>query len=139
MSTAISPSPAADDSAGRDQAAMTDFVLAGRAVSSGQFLAGLLAAAELETMGRPQKLPADLFPGVDPVVVQEVWDRALSVGFHAGRLYAAPRFHRDELERVRGQLAEAGFQAISGMVGRSLRLIDARPAEGDGVPEAAEG
>ncbi|CAK7288580.1 hypothetical protein [Streptomyces misionensis] len=101
----------------------TDAVLAGRAVSSAQFLAGLLAAAELETAGRPAKLPADLFPDADPAVVQAVWDRALAVGFHAGRVSAAPRLFRDQLDRVAGEFEAVGFAAMAGMVRRSRALV----------------
>ncbi|MEU8469628.1 hypothetical protein AB0F30_17170 [Streptomyces sp. NPDC029006] len=101
----------------------TDAVLTGRAMSSGQFLAGLVANAQLETVGRPEKLPADLFPGVDAVVVQRVWDRALAVGFHAGRVSAAPRLFRDQMDRVAGVFEEAGFQAMTGSVRRSRGLV----------------
>ncbi|MGW4270778.1 hypothetical protein ACWEGQ_00070 [Streptomyces seoulensis] len=111
----------------------TDAVLAGRAMSSGQFLAGLIAHAELETVGRPDRLAVDLFPGVDPVVVQEIWDRALAVGLHAGRRAGAARFYRDELDRVAGLLAEAGFVAMAGLVSRSRRLVapEVHPSDGE--------
>ncbi|QLJ06773.1 hypothetical protein HZZ00_37730 (plasmid) [Streptomyces sp. NEAU-sy36] len=100
-----------------------DAVLGGRAVSSGQFLAGLLAEAELATVGRPEKLPADLFPDADPAVVQAVWDRALAVGFHAGRMSAAPRLFRDQMDRVAGLFEVAGWHAMAGMVRRSRALV----------------
>jgi hypothetical protein len=134
MTTEIPATPAVS---AEDEAAFevmrTDAVLTGRAMSSGQFLAGLIADAELETVGRPDKLPADLFPGVDPVVVQEVWDRALAVGFHAGRTYASPRIRPDELEAMRRQFEEAGFHAMGGLVSRSGRLVArARRAPADG-------
>ncbi|MGP3738002.1 hypothetical protein ACTWJ9_33370 (plasmid) [Streptomyces sp. GDS52] len=114
-----------------------DAVLGGRAMSSGEFLAGLIANAQLATVGRPDKLARDLFPGVDPVVVQTIWDRALAVGLHAGRRSASPRLYRDELDRIAGQLEEAGFHAMAGMVARSRRLVapEVHPADG----EAADG
>jgi hypothetical protein len=112
-----------------------DFVLAGRAVSTGAHIAGLIAAAQLDTVGTPRKLPADLFPGVDPAVVQEIWDRALVVGVRAGQLMAAPRFNRDRLARLQGELAAAGHAAMGGMVGRSRvvaeRAPEWHPADGE--------
>jgi hypothetical protein len=101
----------------------TDAVGAGRAMSSGAFLAGLIADAQLATVGRPEKLAADLFPDVDPVVVQQIWDRALAVGLYAGRRSASPRLYRDEMDRIAGQLEDAGFHAMGGLVSRSRRLV----------------
>jgi hypothetical protein len=62
-----------------------DAVLVGRAASAGMFLAGLIADGQLATVGSPDKLPADLFPDVDPAVVDAIWKRALAVGLHPGR------------------------------------------------------
>lgn len=101
----------------------TDAVCAGRAMSSGAFLAGLIANAQLATVGRPERLARDLWPDVDPVVVQEIWDRALAVGLHAGRRSVSPRLYRDEMDRIAGVLAEAGFHAMAGLVARSRRLV----------------
>ncbi|WP_055693435.1 hypothetical protein [Streptomyces prasinopilosus] len=116
----------------------TDAVLTGRAMSSGEFLAGLIANAELETVGRPDKLARDLFPDVDPVVVQRIWDRALAVGLHAGRRSVMPRLYRDEMDRIAGALEEAGFHAMGGSVARSRRLVAPEvPHPADG--EAADG
>ena len=111
--------------------AYADGVLAGRAMSSAVFLAGLIANGQLETAGRPDKLPADLFPHVDPDVVQAIWQRALAVGLHAGRRSASPRLYRDEFARVQGLLEEAGFEAMARMVGRSRRLVAPHPADGE--------
>ncbi|WP_371099860.1 hypothetical protein [Streptomyces sp. PU_AKi4] len=132
-------SPAADDAQGgvpEDDGFETmcqDAVLTGRAMSSGEFLAGLLANAQLATVGRPDKLAVDLFPGVDPVVVQSIWDRALAVGLHAGRRSVLPRLYRDELDRIAGVFEEAGFHAMGGSVSRSRRLVapDPHPADGE--------
>lgn len=109
------------------QVVSADVVLAGRAVSAGEYLAGLIAAAELDTVGTPRKLPMDLWPDADPVLVQEVWERALVVGVRAGRLMSAPRFHRDKLARLRAVLAEAGFAAMAGLVGAPLSVADRVP------------
>ncbi|MFG2970881.1 hypothetical protein ACGFZS_47195 [Streptomyces sp. NPDC048288] len=112
----------------------TDAVLTGRAMSSAEYLAGLLAAAEVDTAGTPRKLPVDEWPGVDPVVVQEIWDRACAVATRASQFAAAPWLHRDRLQALQGQLTEAGFHAMAGAVGRSARLVNGsgggHPADG---------
>lgn len=140
--TPITPSPSAASSevsglevSGPDvEVMLRDAVLGGRAMSSGQFLAGLVANGQLETVGRPDKLARDMFPGVDPETVQAVWDRALAVGFHAGRTSAAPRLFRDQMERIGDAFTKAGFHAMGGMVARSRRLVapeSAHPADSD--------
>src|ERR1044072_3532105 len=111
-----------------------DAVLTGRAMSAAEFLTGVLLNAQLETVGRPDKLPADLFPDEDPVVVQRIWDRGLAVGFHAGQVSSDPRRYRDQMERVEGLLMEAAFRAMGGSVARSRRLVApevSHPADGE--------
>ncbi|MFD9004484.1 hypothetical protein ACFV0T_26585 [Streptomyces sp. NPDC059582] len=129
------PSNASDGGNAAFQAMCTDAVLGGRAMSSGEFLAGLIAVGMLETVGRPDKLAADLFPGVDPVVVQEIWNRALAVGLYAGRVSSAPRLYRDQMLRAQEDFAAVGFHAMAGLGGRSLRLVApesaAHPADGE--------
>ncbi|MCL8016940.1 hypothetical protein [Streptomyces sp. AS02] len=122
--------------AGHDQvveAAYVDAVLAGRAMSAGVYLAGLIAHGQLETVARPDRLPEDLFPHVDPEVVRAVWERALAVGLHAGRVSASPRLYRDEMARVQGEFEQIGFAAMARMVGRSRRLVAPHPADGETV------
>lgn len=126
--TEISTTPATSDETGPvDDAAFeamrTDAVLTGRAMSSGEYLAGLLAAAQVDTAGTPRKLPVDLWPDLDPVVVQEIWDRACVVAWRASQLAGAPWLHRDRLQALQGQLTEAGFHAMAGSVARSARLV----------------
>lgn len=94
-----------------------DAVLAARARASAEVLAGLIAAAELDTVGTPRLLPHDLFPDYDPEIVRAVWERALVVGVRAGQLMARPRFYRDKLSRLQGELEEVGFAAM----GRTVR------------------
>ena len=100
-----------------------DAVSTGRANSAAEFLAGLIVGGQLATVGRPDKLPADLFPGVDPVVVQRIWERGLAVGLFAGQRCSAPRIYRDELERIAGQLEAAGYHAMARSVTRSRALV----------------
>lgn len=116
--------------------ASADAQLAARAVSSGEFLAGLILAAELDTVGRPAKLPADLFPefpDADPALVQAVWDRALAVGLRSGQFRGAPRFHRDVLARLQGELEAAGHAAMAGLVARSLSAVSGPGSRVDGL------
>jgi hypothetical protein len=132
---ATTPAPSDDAS---EEAAFevmrTDAVLTGRAVSSGQamssgeFWTGLLAAALVDTAGSPRKLPADMWPDQDPAVVQEIWDRAAAVVSRAAQFAASPWLHRDRLQSLQAQLTEAGFHAMAGSVGRSVRLVVADDA-----------
>ncbi|MCX5000948.1 hypothetical protein [Streptomyces longwoodensis] len=132
-STPASPSP---EEEAEFEVMRTDAVLAGRAMSAGEFLAGLVANGMLATVGQPDKLPADLEPDVDPVVVQRIFERGLAVGLHAGKASAAPRLYRDQMLRHQVQLEQVGFRAMEGLVGRSRRLVApeqvAHPADGEG-------
>lgn len=119
------------------EVARQDAMLCGRASSSGEFLAGLILNGQLETVGRPDKLPADLFPHVDPDVVQAIWDRALAVGLHAGRVSAAPRLYRDQMLRVQAELEAIGYEAMARLVARSRRLVAPHPADGETARERA--
>ncbi|WP_030188237.1 hypothetical protein [Streptomyces violaceorubidus] len=133
--TTPAPVPSASDDDAAFETMRTDAVNAGRAMSSGEFLAGLIANGQLETAGRPEKLARDMWPDADPALVQAVWDRALAVGFHAGRVSAAPRMFRDQLDRLAGVFAAAGFHAMGGLVSRSRRLVvpeaPSHPADGE--------
>lgn len=122
-STAAVPDPA------------VDAVLAGRAVSNGERIAGLILAAQLDTVGTPRKLPMDLWPDADPELVQAVWARALVVGVRAGQFMGVPRFYRDKLYRLQGQLSEAGYAAMGGAVGRARVVAECGP---DGHPADGE-
>ncbi|PSK57041.1 hypothetical protein B0E38_02572 [Streptomyces sp. 111WW2] len=132
------PSPADDafeggplDDAGFETM-RADAVHAGRAMSSGEFLAGLIANGLLKTVGRPDKLPSAIWPDQDPVVVQEIWQLGLAVGLHAGRRSDSPAHYRDEMARVSAALSEAGFHAMAGLVARSRRLVaPEHPADGE--------
>jgi hypothetical protein len=125
-------SPAVVDGASEAwETARADAALVGRASSAAVFLTGLLVNSELATVGRPDRLPADLFPDVDPVVVEAIWQRALAVGLHAGRVSAAPRLFRDQMARVQGLFEAAGFAAMGRAVSRSRRLVAPHPADGE--------
>jgi len=111
-----------------DAVSAVDAVLAARALREGDRIAGLIAAAELDTVGSPRKLPMDLWPDADPELVAEVWARALVVGVRAGRFMSAPRFYRDKLHTLQGRLAEAGFRAMG-------RAVEPAVAAAYRVPE----
>jgi hypothetical protein len=126
------PAPSTDPASaggpgGFDEAAFevmrADAVLTGRAMSAAEYLAGILAAAELDTAGMPRKLPIDLWPDADPALVQEVWDRACVVAWRAHQFASSAWLHRDRLQDLQAQLSQAGFHAMAGSVGRSLRLV----------------
>jgi hypothetical protein len=128
------PSPSSEEDAAFERM-RADAVLGGRAMSAGEFLAGLIANGMLATVGRPDKLPPDLWPEVDPAVAQQIFERGLAVGLHAGKVSAAPRLYRDQMLRVQEEFAAAGFHAMGGLVGRSRRLVapeqPAHPADGE--------
>ena len=116
----------------------TDAVLTGRvmvtgqAVSSGEYWAGLLAAALVDTAGSPLKLPMYMWPDQDAVVVQEIWDMACVVAVRAAQFAASPRLHGARLQMLQAQLTQAGFDAMGGSVARSRRLVEGvHPADWD--------
>lgn len=112
-----------------------DLVCGGQAVASGQYLAGLILAAQLDTAGTPQQLIHDLHPDVDPVERQEIWDRGLAVGIRVAALMLSPRrsLTLDELRQFKAQLEEVGHAAMTGMVARSAgmaaKLAPAHPVD----------
>ncbi|MEU5660045.1 hypothetical protein ABZ802_31170 [Streptomyces sp. NPDC047737] len=123
------PAPAADP--GPDLAAV-DQALADRCQTSGDYLAGLLAAGHLEAAGTVRKLPTDLFPDWDPAMVQAVWDAALPVGFQAGKLSVRPTWTPEALHRLRTALNAAGYVAMGKLAGRSATLHPPRhPADAE--------
>lgn len=108
----------------------TDAVLTGRAM----FLAGVLAAAETDTVGGPLKLPTDIWPDADPALVLAIWERACAVTWRTAQMAASPWLYRDRLESLRGQLLEAGHEAMGRSVQRSLGLVardGMHPADGE--------
>ncbi|MFJ1782479.1 hypothetical protein ACIOKA_37870 [Streptomyces anulatus] len=112
--------------------AHVDQALADRCQTSGDYLAGLLAAGHLEAAGTVRKLPADLFPDWPADMVQAVWDAALPVGFHAGRVSVRPTWAPDALGRASAALDEAGYAAMGRLTARSTRVHPPRhPADSE--------
>lgn len=127
--TAPGSTPATPDA---PSPAHVDQALANRCQSSGDYLAGLLAAGHLEAAGTVRKLPTALFPDWDPDMVQAVWDAALPVGYQAGKLSARPTWTPDALHRLQDLMVEAGFQAMGRLVARSASLHPTRhPADNE--------
>lgn len=110
---------------------MVDAVCAGRNMGAGAYIAGLLTGAQAATAPTPQALLKDAWPGVDPAVVQAIYERGVEVGWRGAQLYAAPRLHGAELAEVQDRLAKAGFEAMRGLVARSRELATRRhPVDG---------
>lgn len=105
-----------------------DAALALRATTSGQWLAGHIALAMLDTVGTPTKLPHLLCPDIDPAIVDRVWNLALPVGYRAGQLAGAPRFHRDTLTRLQTALTDAGYASMAALGQQTLNLMPPPPA-----------
>ncbi|MFF2411830.1 hypothetical protein [Streptomyces sp. NPDC058092] len=138
MTTPRTPAPAApvtDLTAGHaiaDDQVLADQVLADRCQTSGDYLAGLLAAGTLEAAGTPRKLPELLFPDHDPAMVRAVWEAALAVGYRAGKLAGQPRWTPDALDRLRTALNDAGYAAMGSKAARSAAIHSLRhPADDD--------
>jgi hypothetical protein len=130
--TGAQPEPEPETAA--EQAVRVDLVLGGRHMSTGAYLAGLMTASAVETAGRVDRLPRDLFPDGDPVLVQEVWERACAVAWRAAERYFTARQDPAVLAGLRAGLEEAGHHAMAGMVARSLAVVRtaglAHPADG---------
>lgn len=131
MTTHPTPAPAAtnDDTT---VVAAADQALADRCQTSGDYLAGLLAAATLEAAGTIRKLPSDLFPDYDPAMVEAVWQAALPVGYRAGQMSVRPRWTPDALDRLRAALSDAGYNAMGNLAARSAAVHPPRhPADAE--------
>ncbi|MGW2739170.1 hypothetical protein ACWC4D_33845 [Streptomyces sp. NPDC001288] len=112
------PGPVPAEESAVFERSRTDATLTGRAM----YVAGLLAAAEVDTVGGPEKLPTDLWPEVDPALVLEIWGRAGAVAWRAARFGESPR-DAERLQGLQEALTAAGFGAMGGLVGRSQSLV----------------
>lgn len=111
-------------------------VLDERIVRSVEVLAAHITAATLDTVGRPTRLPAALFPSVEEEVLREIWDLALAVGFLGGkRAVEGARWEHERLAAARDQLANAGYAAMAERIARVLpppRVVEEHPADAEG-------
>jgi hypothetical protein len=101
---------------GEPSVAAADPALVHRARTSADTLTGLIADGMLHAVGRPERLPELLFPGIPPEDVRAVWDAALAVGYHAGRAAAQPRWTTESLDTARAALRSAGYRALADTV-----------------------
>jgi len=108
-------------------------------MSLGVFLAGLIANAQLQTVGRPDKLPQDLWPHVPPEVAAEIFQRGVAVGLHAGRTSDNAYLFRDQMARTQAEFKAIGFTAMARLVRRSRRLVSRHPADGETARTGAPG
>lgn len=107
-----------------------DAELTERCTSHAQWLAGILAAAQLDTLTRPDRLPADLHPELPADQVDALLRRGIAIGMAAERLAARPHFHRDTLARHQAALAAAGYTAMARLTARTLNtLTPTHPAD----------
>lgn len=124
--------PAPDPAAPRPDIAAVDQALTERARNSGDYLAGITAAGMLDTAGAPTKLPALLFPDLDPQIVDRVWQAAFVVGYRTRKLVEHPRWTPEALHRLRGALTEAGYHGMARHIARSINTHPAaHPADRD--------
>lgn len=113
--TPTPPVPAAPDHTG------TDEVLAGLCQTSGDYLAGLIAAGTLDSVGAPGKLPELLWPDADPTLVRDIWMAGLTAGWRGAKL-DANHWTPDALDRLRTALTDAGYTAMARLVQRSRNI-----------------
>ncbi|MET7713755.1 hypothetical protein [Streptomyces sp. NPDC005407] len=114
------PPAAADTITGPGPAA--DAPLTERCQTSGDYLAGLIAAATLETVAHPDKLPTLLWPDAEPWIVDDIWKTALAVGYHAGKMSGRPQWTNEGFHRLRAALKEAGYRGMARHVARTADL-----------------
>ncbi|MGW3403426.1 hypothetical protein [Streptomyces zhihengii] len=103
-----------------------DGALTERCQNHGDYIAGLIAAGHLDTLGRPDKLPGDLFPDIEPWIVDAIWQRALTVGVWVGKALARPQWTPEALDRLRTALHEAGYQGMAAKTARTAAVHPAR-------------
>lgn len=114
-----------------------DTALVRRARTSAEYLAGLIAEAMVDVVGRPDRLPELLFPDLDPAAVRRVWDAALAVGYRAGQIAHRPAWNTVSLDRLRTQLYDAGYRGMGRIVEAAAYAAPSRPEPGP--VEAGEG
>jgi hypothetical protein len=123
ITPAPAPVPSASDEDAQFEVMRGDAVLGGWNMSAGAYIAGFLVAGEADTAPTPKALLTDMWPGVDPAVAYAIYERGLEAGWRGAKFHATPVLHRDKLAELQGMLAEAGFEAMAGLLGRSRELV----------------
>ncbi|MCU1613688.1 MAG: hypothetical protein JWO98_1228 [Frankiales bacterium] len=73
-------------------------------------------------------------PDADQALVQAVWNAALTVGYRAGKIAAAPRWDSAALLRLRTALADAGYTTMASKVQAAIDTVPPQhPADTDAV------
>lgn len=110
-----------------------DAVFTGRNMGAAAHIAGMLTGAQAVTAPVPKGLLKDVWPDVDPAVVQAIYERGVEVGWRGRQMYEAPRLYGEQLAQAQAQLGDAAFHAMEGMVARSreLGLRGRHPADGE--------
>lgn len=107
-----------------------DKALTERCTTSGEVIAGHIAAGMLDAVSRPAKLPELLFPDDDPDTVRRVWDQAVAVGYRAGKHAARPVWTAEGLDRLKAALYEAGYQGMARLAVRTANTTQPEPEYG---------
>lgn len=122
--------------------AATDTALTSRARETADRLAALIAHGMLERVARPDRLPELLFPDIPADHVRRVWDAAVPVGYHAGKLAARPSWTPEALGRLRAALAEVGYTGMGRLAADAPDLWaygwDTEPAADDFGPHPGD-
>lgn len=116
-----------------------DAWLDGLAVTTADMLAGLIAAGLLETAGRPERLPALVWPHVDPRDAEAIFAAGAAAGLWAGQRRSSVRWEPEALDVAVTSLREAGFEAMSARVAVTAahgRHPADGPGDGGGGPSA---
>jgi hypothetical protein len=133
--TTVPATPASSDEGARTDTATVDLVLTGRVMCTGAYIAGLLAAGLVRSAATPHSLAKDLWPDVDPAIVQEIFDRGCATGWMGHELYQAPKLRGAELRSAQKVLSEMGHLAMGPLVARSQavaeRFPEWHPADGE--------
>lgn len=131
---AEAPGPETDAATTLDGAAPTgvaDRVLAARARTSAAHLAALITTGMLTHAARPDRLPELLWPHIPAEHVRAVWDAALAVGYHAGRLAGRPAWERRDLEQAHAALAAAAYDTMAALLPTAGAHPAGHPADHD--------
>lgn len=116
-----------------------DGPLAARAATSATVLNGIIAGGMLESVGQPSKLPTLIWADADQELVLDIWNRALAVGFRAGRFAGGPRWDAATLTRLRAQLADAGFVAMARAMDMTMAAAPSQHPADRETPAAQDG
>ncbi|MFD5899069.1 hypothetical protein [Streptomyces sp. NPDC060366] len=122
-------------------AADVDQALTERCTTSGEVIAGHIAAGMLDVVSRPAKLPELTFPDDDPDTVRRVWELAVAVGYRAGKHAVRPDWTAEGIARLKAALYEAGYRGMGRLAVRTANTTApvAAESEHDRVTDGFDG